>query len=288
MSRRVLVTLVVALGVVGGAVGVAFGTHEDRRPPIAVGDDGSRGAGHSHRIVTTSTTAPLAPVVAPRRATPVVLTGGPAPVVSRVPTTDRVIFLGVDDGLWRDRDARDLLVRERVPITMFLVRETLVDGQSYFRELVAAGATVEAHTIDHADLSKLSYTEQRKQICGTRDLITMLYGRTPTLFRPPYGKWNRATRAAAASCGFQAIAMWMGATNDGRLDIVGGQFHPGDVLLMHFRHDLAQNLDLVFAQVRAQGFTIGRLEDYLGGDPAPAPVPGPVPHPVSATATRRI
>lgn len=269
MPRRVLITLLVALAFVAGAMSVAFATHEDPRPPTAVGDDGSRGAGQKRKVVTTSTTVPLAPLLAARRTSPVVLSGGPGTVVSRVPTTDRVIFLGIDDGLWRDDDARDILVRERVPITMFLVREPLVDGQTYFRELVAAGATVEAHTIDHPDLSKLSSADQRKQICGTRETITKLYGRAPTLFRPPYGKWNSATRAAAASCGFRAVVMWMGATNNGRLDIVGGQLHPGDILLMHFRHDLAQNLELVFAEVRAQGFTIARLEDYVGGDPIP-------------------
>jgi hypothetical protein len=66
----------------------------------------------------------------------------------------------------------------------------------------------------------------------------------------------------------KALILWRGATNDGRLDIVGGQFHPGDILLMHFRTDLVQNLRLVLDRAEAEGYKIGRLEDYLGTGPA--------------------
>jgi hypothetical protein len=71
----------------------------------------------------------------------------------------------------------------------------------------------------------------------------------------------------------KAIVMWTGSTNDGRLDLQTGNpaLQPGDVLLMHWRTDLAQNLLTVFDRIRSQGFAIGRLEDYLSPDqPAPA------------------
>ncbi len=90
-----------------------------------------------------------------------------------------------------------------------------------------------------------------------------MVGIRATLFRPPYGEWNETTRSVVGQCNLHALILWRGATNDGRLDLIGGpDFHPGDILLMHFR------TDLVFARARAQGSRIGRIEDSLGVGPA--------------------
>ena len=192
-----------------------------------------------------------------------------------MPTTDKVIFLGIDDGLVRDPAVLTLLPQERVPLTLFLVRQPALDGQTFFKEMQRVGATVQAHTITHPQLKKLGYSDQRHQICDDLGDLTSWYGARPTLFRPPYGEWNETTRSVVAQCNLHALILWRGATNDGRLDMIGGSFHPGDILLMHFRTDLLQNLKLVFARARAEGYRIGRIEDYLGvGPPHPMFTPG--------------
>ena len=79
----------------------------------------------------------------------------------------------------------------------------------------------------------------QNEVCGTLDDYQTLFGRRPTLFRPPYGSTNANVQAVAASCGFKAIVLWKGSTNDGRFDLQDGtQLTPGDVVLMHFRTDL--------------------------------------------------
>ena len=76
-------------------------------------------------------------------------------------------------------------------------------------------------------------------------------------------------RADAAACGFKALIMWKGSTNDGRFDLQEGpNLHPGDIILLHWRTDLYQDLLKVFDTVRTQGFSIGRLEDYFPDPPA--------------------
>jgi peptidoglycan/xylan/chitin deacetylase (PgdA/CDA1 family) len=189
------------------------------------------------------------------------------PALDHVPTTDRVIFIGIDDGLVRDPALLTLLRKERIPVTLFLVRQPAEDGQGFFREMQQLGATVQAHTILHPHLRNLGWGDQHHEICDELGDLTTWFGTRPTLFRPPYGEWNETTRSVAASCGLHALVLWRGATNDGRLDIVGDDFHPGDILLMHFRTDLVENLQLVLAKARAEGYKIGRLEDYLGTGP---------------------
>ena len=189
-----------------------------------------------------------------------------APVFSRLPTTNKVIFLGIDDGLVRDPAVADLLKQANIPFTMFLVQGEADAGADYFRQLQQYGGVVESHTITHPDLTRLSYGQVQHEVCGTLDDYQTVYGRRPTLFRPPYGNTNANVQAASSSCGLKAVILWKGSTNDGRFDLQDGtQLTPGDIVLMHFRTDLAQNLQKVFEVCREQGFAIASLEDYLPG-----------------------
>src|SRR5262249_32939697 len=145
---------------------------------------------------TTTTTTPKLQVPGlglPRQPapTPVALPPtGSAPVFSRIPTTNKVIFLGIDDGVVRDPAVVDPLRQAHIPFTMFLVQGEAEARADYFRQLQAVGGTVESHTITHPDLTKVSYPQLQKEVCGTLDDYQNLFGRRPTLFRPPYGNTN--------------------------------------------------------------------------------------------------
>lgn len=200
---------------------------------------------------------------------------GPVPTLANphpagiTSTTDKVIFLGIDDGLVRDPALIALLREARVPLSLFLNRDEAREGVNFFRAMQMLGATVQGHTIGHPRLRNLGWSSQRHEICDELGDEALWFGDRPTLFRPPYGEWNDTTRLVAAGCGLKALILWRGATNDGRLDLVGGpEFHPGDILLLHFRADLVENLRLVFAKAVAEGYRIGRLEDYLGTGPS--------------------
>ena len=189
---------------------------------------------------------------------------GSAPVFSRIPTTNKVIFLGIDDGLVKDPAVADLLKQANIPFTMFLVQGEADAGTDYFRQLQEYGGVVESHTINHPDLTKVSAGQLQNEVCGTLDDYQTLFGRRPTLFRPPYGSTNANVQAVAASCGYKAVVLWKGSTNDGRFDLQDGtQLTPGDIVLMHFRTDLLVDLQKVFEVCKEQGFAIASLQDYL-------------------------
>jgi peptidoglycan/xylan/chitin deacetylase (PgdA/CDA1 family) len=90
-----------------------------------------------------------------------------------------------------------------------------------------------------------------------------MFGRRPTLFRPPYGRLDNAVRHVARDCGYKAIVQWKGSTNNGRLTMQDGPLHPGDIILLHWRKTLAADLADVINRCLNEGYTIGRLEDYL-------------------------
>ena len=191
---------------------------------------------------------------------------GSAPVFNRIPTTNKVIFLGIDDGMVRDPAVAELLKQANIPFTMFLQEGMAEEGADYFRQLQEYGGVVESHTINHPNLLTVSGGQMQTEVCGTLDPYQQLFGRRPTLFRPPYGNTNGNVQAVAASCGYKAIVLWKGSTNDGRFDLQDGtQLTPGDIVLMHFRTDLLVDLQKVFEVCKEQGFAIASLQDYLPG-----------------------
>ena len=65
-------------------------------------------------------------------------------------------------------------------------------------------------------------------------------------------------------CGIRAVVTWRATMNDGRLDVQGGgPLQHGDIMLMHFRPDLRQNLEVEFDAAQAAGPQPAPLEDYL-------------------------
>lgn len=57
---------------------------------------------------------------------------------------------------------------------------------------------------------------------------------------------------------------WNSELWEGNVDILRRPgLQPGDIFLTHFRRDLLDNLISLKAALDAQGFTVGRLEDYL-------------------------
>jgi peptidoglycan/xylan/chitin deacetylase (PgdA/CDA1 family) len=195
---------------------------------------------------------------------PVALPGGPlAPVISRVATTQPVVFLTIDDGWVRDPQVISFIRDRQLPVTVFLLSAAGRQDPGYFRALQAAGATIEDHTLTHPRLPTLGLAAQEHQICGAADDDARTYGARPSLMRPPYGLENRVTQAAAAACRMKAVVEWSAVVDGGRLTALGGHLQPGYILILHFRPTLLTDLETAVNAIQAAGLTVGRLESYM-------------------------
>ncbi len=266
MTRRGWTAIAVAIGV--NVTVAALAVALDGRGRTDTGAVASVADTRVSRVAAPDATAPTPdPLALPPPPVPTVGelptdTAG-APLVDRVPTTDRVVFVTIDDGLVQDPAVVDTIRRLRIPVTLFLVRDFAQQGQAYFQQFVDLGGLVEAHTVNHPNLTTLTANGQYSEICGPLDALEQMFGRRPVLFRPPGGAYNATTQSIAASCGYRYVVNWTAAANDGRIDWQAKAMQPGDIVLFHFRKDLVQNLELLATMCRQQGFTVARLEDYL-------------------------
>ncbi|MEO5874200.1 MAG: polysaccharide deacetylase family protein [Streptosporangiaceae bacterium] len=199
---------------------------------------------------------------------------GLPPVISRIATQEKVVFLTIDDGYEYDAEFVGIVRREQVPILTFLTTSYLPKHGPYFWAMKHAGSPIENHTVSHPNMVTLSAEGQQKEICDASASIEKAYGRRPTIFRAPFGSSNDVTRQAAKACGIKSLLFWTaefyngtksprGTPDDFQRGDGATGFKPGDIVLMHYRKGLAGQFTTLLGWIRAAGFTPAAIENYL-------------------------
>lgn len=199
-------------------------------------------------------------------AKPVSLPVGPqAPFFTRLPTSQPVAFLTMDDGWTQSPDEIKLMQAANIPFTMFLIAPVAAHGAPFFRQLIAAGGVVGDHTITHSSLRGKSYAFQHREICDSAPTLTAAFGTRPRLFRPPYGNYDHTTLQVAHDCGYTAVVNWSETVDSGivRYQTAEHRIHPGDIILMHFRPTFVADVLAALQAIHAAGLTPAILSDYL-------------------------
>ncbi|HEV2993326.1 MAG TPA: polysaccharide deacetylase family protein [Acidimicrobiia bacterium] len=217
----------------------------------------------AHRSAPIPTTAATAP---PSTTTTIPPPPAVAPRVDHVVTTDPVVFVTIDDGWHPLPDVLAFLQARHAPVTAFLIAPIAQRDADFYRQVIQLGGTVENHTMHHADLARLSLSQQAGvELCPAADLIGATFGRRPLLARPPGGAENQFTDRAVGYCGMYATVRWDAKFSDHQLSFArpGGP-RPGDIVLMHWGPGLLQDLRTLFPLLDAAGLHPAPLQDYIG------------------------
>ncbi|MET3983910.1 peptidoglycan/xylan/chitin deacetylase (PgdA/CDA1 family) [Streptomyces sp. PvR034] len=189
---------------------------------------------------------------------------GLPPVVSHVPTTDKVVFITIDDGWNHDPAAARTLIDKRVPVSLFLLPGATSYDTGYFTDLIEQGrATVENHTVDHPDLTTLDAAGKDAQVCGARERLRGTFGRAPQLLRPPYGAVNDDVRLAAKACGAKALITWTHDFTTWSQTPPTPRLQAGDIVLLHFTPTLEADLERALGAAKAAGLKPAALLPQL-------------------------
>jgi hypothetical protein len=125
------------------------------------------------------------------------------PVFTTVPTSQKIVFLTLDDGTEKDPACLRMTNELKIPYTAFLSDFAIKEDYGYFERMQATGVVLNNHTLHHPHLPALAPARQKREICGMQKVIEKRFGKRPRLFRPPYGNYDRATLRAAKSCGIE-------------------------------------------------------------------------------------
>jgi len=200
--------------------------------------------------------------------------GSGPPAAPKPPTANcaRVacLALSFDDGPRPSTTLRilDILDREQVPATFFVVGNKVAGNESILRQMHQGGHEIGNHSWSHADMTELTPRQIRQQIKLTQQAIEAAGVPAPTLFRPPYGYidktmqrtipltfalWNEDPRDWAAHTPKQVrVAVEKGA-------------HPGGMIILHDVYDTtADSLEPMLHNLKKRGYhfvTVSQLHE---------------------------
>jgi cellulose synthase/poly-beta-1,6-N-acetylglucosamine synthase-like glycosyltransferase/peptidoglycan/xylan/chitin deacetylase (PgdA/CDA1 family)/spore germination protein YaaH len=119
----------------------------------------------------------------------VVFTRMPSPyVVDRTGYRPKQLALTFDDGPdaeWTPQ-ILDILKREHVPATFFVIGENALTQRSLLERMVAEGHEIGSHTYTHPNLASVSQRQVKYELNTTQRLFQAFTGRSLRLFRAPY------------------------------------------------------------------------------------------------------
>ena len=197
-------------------------------------------------------------------------------LVASVPCDQSLVALTLDDGPTPEgtQPLLDLLARQNVRATFFLVGQDMHLHPELARQIVAAGHEVGNHSYTHQRMLLRSPAFLRRELDETDAAIRDAGFRGPIFFRPPYGKkliglpwvlrqshrtsvtWNLEPESTPGVAAIpEAIAAY-----------VQDHVTPGSIVLLHAMIDpdgvKRRAIDLFFPAVRARGYrwvTVGEL-----------------------------
>ncbi|GGJ72067.1 bifunctional polysaccharide deacetylase/glycosyltransferase family 2 protein [Streptomyces brasiliensis] len=215
------------------------------------------------------------------RGGPVIANAATSPHTAQVKA--RTIALTFDDGpdpVWTPR-ILDVLRRNHVHATFFVVGTQVVDHPELVRRIIADGNQIGIHTFTHPDLSNLAPWHRSLELHETQLAVAGAAGVTTALLRPPFSSknealddadWSVLTQADAA--GYVTVLTTQDAQDWRRPGVkhvlanATPHGHAGQILLMHDsggdRSQTVAALESLIPRLKAQGFTFTTVSDAVG------------------------
>jgi len=143
----------------------------------------------------------------------------------------KLVALTFDDGPHAKFTPRLLAIlqQEHVPATFFVVGEMAEKHPELVKAEVAAGHAIGNHTYHHVNLTKILEPDVATEIKACGETLQRITGKTPHLFRPPGGDYDKGVAETATALGYTTV-LWT--------DDPGDYASPGDPVI--FKRTLAQ------------------------------------------------
>ncbi len=186
--------------------------------------------------------------------------------------TTKEIALTFDDGPHPQFTPQLLAVLRRydVKATFFLVGEMAEKSPELVKDEVAAGHVIGNHTYHHVNLTKIPIADIATEIKACGEVLTSITGKTPDLFRPPGGDYDKEVALVSAAEGYMMV-LWTDDPGDYAspgpqviLERTLDQVSNGGIILIH--DGIQQTVDILpklIAYLKAKGFTFVTINEMM-------------------------
>jgi hypothetical protein len=217
---------------------------------------------------------PFAPPPVPPVVKPVHLSPARPGVFSRVPVSDKVVFVTIDDGIEKEPAFIQMVRDFRVPLMICLADVLIRDDYAYFAKLNETGhVSIQNHTLTHPlEMPRLPAARQLEEAAGQQEKLRREYGTAPYIFRPPGGNYDATTIDAVRHAGLKGMMLWREAMQIGDMQYQTPRhrLRPGDIILTHFRgpaqlrgETMVQMMIRLYRHIQDQGFTVADITKYV-------------------------
>ena len=177
------------------------------------------------------------------------------------------------DAAWGNEQTEDLLKildEHKVKATFFLVGKWVDDFPDDVKSIAAHGNDIGNHSDTHPHLPQVGDSKTQAEIKACNDKIKKLTGKSPTLFRPPYGDYDNMVVDCVKSMGMYCVQWdvdsldWKDPSPEQMCKTVLSKVKDGSIVLMH---NGAKNtpaaLPSIIEGIKDKGYELVLIKDLI-------------------------
>ena len=164
----------------------------------------------------------------------------------------------------------DILDEYDVKSTFFLVKQWVDSYPDSVRDIAAHGHDIGNHSATHPHMNSLSEQEQKEEIVSCNEAVENLTGKSPALFRAPYGEYNNALVQNVKALDMYCVQWnidsldWKNPAPDDMVSRIEQNLTQGSIILLH---NGAQNtpeaLPKIIEAIQNKGYKIVPVSELI-------------------------
>lgn len=177
------------------------------------------------------------------------------------------------DAAWGNEQTDDLLQildKYKVKATFFLVGNWVDKYPESVKEIAEKGHDIGNHSDTHPHMTQMSTSDMTGQIQSCNEKIKKITGKTPTLFRAPYGDYNNDVVKSVNGCNMYCVQWdvdsldWKDPTPEQITKNVVNKLKDGSIILMHNgAKNTPEALPMVIEGIKEKGYEIVPISQIL-------------------------